>query len=521
VSDRLRLLYPFLFAVLPLLNILSRSPGGSNLADMTLMIAAMLGVCAVCYGAVLLFGRGRLPKPVVSLIVFVLIFWFYSYSGLAHAVEGGSPGVASLVIATSAVAVTAGLAWWLSRRPALLERVTTFLALTCTLAAGWMLIQTALHGIRTRDAVTQSALVRRLGQPYPARPASASRDSSSQRDIYLIVLDEYANGGVLRERFGFDNKPFEDSLARLGFTVPRVMRSNYVHTLLSLPSLLNFSHLTSLTREVGPQETDPTLPNYLVENNRAAAFLKQRGYRFLFFPSQWWISTRHNRNADSEFTAWRGFDPRRDATRSDLRRWLVRVTALPSDYSYDADHVKRTLDGLREVPGVAGPTFAFAHVLNPHRPIVFNAGNCPALKRPSSQAPTPGHQDGYVRQINCLNQLLLGLVHDLLKRSTPAPIILLVGDHGSNSLRYSSAKTAETVTSAQARERFGAFGAFYLPDGGGRLFADSVTLVNVIPKVLNYYFDARIPLAPDSLYMSLEQTPYLFAPIDPASIDGS
>jgi hypothetical protein len=97
-------------------------------------------------------------------------------------------------------------------------------------------------------------------------------------------------------------------------------------------------------------------------------------------------------------------------------------------------------------------------------------------------------------------------------------LILLVGDHGSNSLRYSSAKSAETVTPAQARERFGAFGAFHLPDGGGWLFADSVTLVNVIPKVLNYYFDAGIPLAPDSLYMSLEETPYLFAPVDPASL---
>jgi hypothetical protein len=106
----------------------------------------------------------------------------------------------------------------------------------------------------------------------------------------------------------------------------------------------------------------------------------------------------------------------------------------------------------------------------------------------------------------------------LIQRSSPAPIILLVGDHGSNSLRYSSAKSAETVSPAQARERFGAFGAFHLPDGGGRLFADSVTLVNVIPKVLNYYFDAAIPLAPDSLYMSLEETPYLFAPVDPASL---
>jgi hypothetical protein len=93
-----------------------------------------------------------------------------------------------------------------------------------------------------------------------------------------------------------------------------------------------------------------------------------------------------------------------------------------------------------------------------------------------------------------------------------------VGDHGTNSLGYSEAKSAEKVSPEQARERFGAFGAFLLPNGGSQGFADSVTLVNVIPMVLNYYFEAGIPLAPDSLYMSLEQTPYRFAPVDATSL---
>jgi hypothetical protein len=517
MTARLRLLYPFLFAVLPLLNVLARSPGGSSLSDMGLMIAAMFGACAALYGLVLLVGRGRLPKTMAALIVFLMIVWFYGYSALARWAQAVSPGGTGLVIVAGAMALTAGAAWWLARRPAALQRVTTFLALTGTLATGWMLTRATLHGMRTREVIARSALADQLAQRLPM-PAAAARDKAPHRDIYLIVLDEYANSAVLRERFGFDNKVFEDSLARLGFTIPRVIRSNYVHTLLSLPSLVNFSHLSRLTDELGAHETDPTLPNYLVENNRAAAFLKERGYRFLFFPSQWWISTRHNRNADSEFKAWHGFDPARDATRTDLRRWFVRMTALPSDYSHDADHVKRTFEGLKQVPSIAEPTFAFAHVLNPHLPVVFDAGNCPALRVQSTGAGATGKQVGYIRQVQCLNDLLLGLVTGLIQRSSPAPIILLVGDHGTNSLRYSSAKSAETVSPAQARERFGAFGAFHLPDGGSRLFADSVTLVNVVPKVLNYYFDAGIPLAPDSLYMSLEETPYLFAPVDPASL---
>jgi len=57
-----------------------------------------------------------------------------------------------------------------------------------------------------------------------------------------------------------------------------------------------------------------------------------------------------------------------------------------------------------------------------------------------------------------------------------------------------------------------------LPAGGGRLFADTVTVVNVFRKVLNHYFDAGIPPAPDELYMSLEHTPYNFVRVDPATL---
>lgn len=150
---------------------------------------------------------------------------------------------------------------------------------------------------------------------------------------------------------------------------------------------------------------------------------------------------------------------------------------------------------------------------------MFDAG-CRQYRTRPSRSWGRGRQADYLEQVQCLNRLLLGTLTQLLQRSSPAPIILLVGDHGTNSLGYSNAKSAESVSPAQARERFGAFGAFHLPGGGARVFADSVTLVNVIPQVLNYYFDAMIPPAPDSLYMSLDQTPYLFAPVDPALLGG-
>ena len=523
---RLRLLYPFLFATLPILNTLTRNPGGAALADVGWLVAVVLAACLVVYLLAAVATGGRPANPLVPLVVVAAVLWFYGYQAI-RSLYGLSRSMPAPMVVTGAAVILAAAAtvagvWWLGRRPAYLDRVSSFLTLMALLLIGWSGARIIADQLQARSEVRNSPLVRQLGQPPAVREAAVRFGTAEPPDIYLVILDEYPNGAVLRERFGFDNRAFEDSLRKLGFTLPELVRSNYVHTLLSLPSILNFSHLSRLEQEVGPRETDPTLPDYLVENNRTAAFLQARSYKFFFFPSQWWISTHHNRNADWEFQAWSGFNLGRELTRSDMRRVFVGSTPLSlfrRNFAHDADHVRRTLDGVAQIPDRPGRKFVFSHILNPHYPYVFEADCSIAPKRPMGGW-DQRRREAYIGQIECLNTLLLESVSHLLQRSAKSPVILLVGDHGSNSLQYSSAKSAAAVTPAQARERFGSFGAFHLPEGGGRLLADSVTLVNLIPWVLNHYLDARIPLAPDSLYMSLEQTPYLLAPVDPASLGG-
>jgi hypothetical protein len=523
VTTRLLLFYPFLFAIIPVLNILTQSPGGSDLGDSALVMSVLLAACALVYGLLLVVNRGRWPKPVIAFIVFLVVVAFYGWDLLPESVHRLGRQAPAPLVALIGIVVLVGIAagvWWLARHLAALDRVSTFLTITGALLVGVSLVRIAGAELHDRRVLRNSNLAHELSQPVGKRPAAGSAASGGP-DIYLIVLDEYANSAVLREVFGFDNRVFEDSLRHLGFTIPRLVRSNYVHTLLSIPSLLNFSHLTRLTTELGPRATDPTLPDYLVENNRTAAFLKDRGYHFLFFPSQWWISTARNRNADWEFHPWTGINLSREATRSDLRRFLVRSTLLDfitrGNHAWDAEHVRRTLAELEHVPERPGPTLAFAHILNPHSPYVFTA-DCRNLNSKAMGTAASGKEHPYIGQIQCLNQLVLHLVTSLIQNSPEPPVILLQGDHGSNLLRYSSAKSAGAVSPAQARERFGAFGAYYLPRGGGRLFADTVTVVNVLRKVLNHYFDAGLPAAPDELYMSLEHTPYNFVQVDPATL---
>jgi hypothetical protein len=198
---------------------------------------------------------------------------------------------------------------------------------------------------------------------------------------------------------------------------------------------------------------------------------------------------------------------------------LLGSTSLGSDRA-DADFLRRTLAGIKTVAGSSTPTFAFAHLMSPHTPWVFDQA-CRTVSGPRIRPPPFRYQDrrqAYVEQVQCIDSLVLDVVHYLVKHSAVPPVILLQGDHGSNLLEYERATSAERVSPAQAWERFGAFGAYYLPEGGAKLFGDTTTVVNVLRHVLVYYAGADLPLEPDDLYMSLEQQPFAFFRVDPHSL---
>ena len=73
---------------------------------------------------------------------------------------------------------------------------------------------------------------------------------------------------------------------------------------------------------------------------------------------------------------------------------------------------------------------------------------------------------------------------------------------------------------AAARERVGAFGAYYLPDSGAKAFGDTVTVVNVLGNVLRHYFRADLPRAGDEQYISLADSPYEFRRVDARWLTG-
>jgi len=507
-----RRLYPLGFAVLPFVHVVASNPGQSRLTALGIIALALLSGFGLLYLLVHLVTKGTNAALLTPLILLSVVAWFY-LGPLARRPFQRITGLAlsPLLLAFLGLLVSLAILLRLRRQPRVLHLADTVFPLMALLLLGWSAIRVAFNEIRARHTIGTSPLVAELAKPVPADRRRSS--SLSHPDIYLIVLDEYANSAVLQELFGATNGEFEDSLRALGFTIPRQVRSNYTVTTLSIPSLVNFAYLSRVAIEVGRGSNDRSLPNYLLEHNRIVRFLKLQDYQFAFFPSHWWRATDHSEYADHEYQVGGPLSLRRSLTATQLNNLLYRFTVLGAVGSLHptyAEHIKRTFNGIGTLDTGGKPTFVFAHFIFPHLPYVLNANCEPQV------APYRGEPDiRYLDQVRCANRLTLGLVRQLIHRPGKPPIILLQGDHGTAMRGFSKAPTLEQVTPSQARERFGAFGAYYLPDGGGKLFTDTVTVVNVLRKVLNYYFGASLPPIPDHLYLSLETRPFNLVEIDP------
>jgi hypothetical protein len=501
MTRRLSALYPFLFIAVRLLFLADEHPGQYALADLLTVLVVALAGCAFIYMLATLALRDRVEaRPLVTLVA---VLWFFGLPEIGRWLQSGPSDPQFLAIVLLGLATSGLTVVGLAQRPRLLRTGATFLTITGTLLVVRFMVAIAADQVRARKAVAESALARELANPLKgAIPVSAAR-----RDVYLLVLDEYANAAVLRERFGFDNSFFEDSLRALGFHIPSVVSSNYAHTILSLPSLLNAAHLYRAAQELPAGSTDPTLLNHLLERSRIVSYLKGKGYRYIFFPSRWWGSTRHSPLADSVVQVW-PFSPAREFSRTEFRRvthWETMLRYVNPVDRFDADHVQRTLEAFGRLPAVDGPVLAFAHVLSPHWPYVLDQ-NCGA----ASTAVALDQVAGYLGQLQCVNSVVLRTVTNLIRDSEVPPIILLQSDHGTATLRFSRAPSAELVPTNAARERFGAFGAYHLPDSGEVAFGDTVTVVNVLGNVLRHYFGVDLPRQPDDRYLSLERSPYEF-----------
>jgi Sulfatase len=370
-----------------------------------------------------------------------------------------------------------------------LRRATSILALAVLLEA----IQLG----RIWDLVTS---VQRE-TPFRANPTVAAHEDAPE--VYVILLDGYARHDILGARFGLDDSPFLDGLRTRGFQVASENHSNYIATIPSLSSFLNFRQIADITT-LRPLIENPGMevgPSIYRATSQAAILdrFRERGYETIAVASGF------------EQSAVRGVDRFIDIGQlNDFEMHLLRPSLIatflkavaPDTFSgSQRDRIESAMSVVEQLASEDSPRprFIFAHVPSPHRPWVSNADGSPRVATDletwyfdTPQSTGMSRQmiiTGFVGQTTYIGQRALQSVDTILVNSSRPPIILILSDHG----------PSLDVDASNIETRLRNLFAAYTP-GHDHVFADDVTLVNVFPSMFEAYFDVALPRANETLY---------------------
>jgi hypothetical protein len=269
---------------------------------------------------------------------------------------------------------------------------------------------------------------------------------------------------------------------------------------LSLPSSLNFEYINYLADEVGIESNDLRISYEMTKNNRAAQFLKDKGYLFVHFKSTWG-ATLSNKYADIEIGYEKGF------FKDEFLRILVQTTALKFLNSIIiedlANNHLHTLKMLQTIPEIETSTFTFVHFLLPHHPYLFdrngNVKHHATLLDQFQRGGMWGKKNEYIEQVIFVNNRMKKVIDTILIKSTSPPIIILQSDHGP--------QVPGVDNETYIKARMSILNAYYLPSGNHMLY-DSITPVNTFRLIFDCYFEETLPLLNDESFFSNFEKPY-------------
>ncbi len=499
--------HPLLFAAFPVLFLFAENAVQQvTLGPLWLPLGAAVGGAgaALAVGAALFrdWRRGAIAAS-------VLVVLFFSF-GHVWNVARESYGVAErtpISVAWAAIAVVGvAVAWRGGPWVVPVTRAANFVA---ALLVAFNLVrvgQFAIGSTPSLSAEAASAVPISIASPVERRP-----------DIYYIILDRYSNAETLDRIYGFDNRPFLDALEQRGFTIAEDSWANYFKTSLSLVSSLNMEHLDGEALENAGGGSFEPLHKALRERLAAPATLKSLGYEYVHIANTWeptgtnvdadrvirWSEGSEFSSAVLETTAWSLTEPWVPPTEpEDLGEGVGPPELLRA-------HTLFQLDRLAEVGDRPGPTFVFAHLLLPHSPWRFNAdGSFPRAEEIAGRS----RNENYLQHLQFTNDRILKVLDRLLdKPAADQPVIILQADEGEFPIEFARNQARFnwlTATPDQIQHKFGILNAFRLPgvDAAAVGVHDRISPVNAFRIIFNAYFDAGLPLLPDTTYLSPDYT---------------
>jgi hypothetical protein len=495
-------LYPFLFVLFVILNPLINN---MDELDPVLALRPLVILLLVAAGLFLLFRAIFKNWHYAGYLSFLLLFLIFIYGHVMNIVTEKLPeeyaeeypwGVFAVLL-IMVILLGWNKTWNRLGGP---FRVTPFLNLVLTIA----IFSQGLVGIwelaRRSPGPSRSS---RAGPILPETGAGATLDCSISPDIYWIILDGYGRADVLEEIYGVDTTGFLTSLQQKGFFIAEQSHSNYIQTVYSIPSAMNFTYLDPMPANVSGYDYFPEL----IAKNRLMALLRQCGYRMVTFETGFFFTNYPD--ADEYHSIGFNFNEFEGLllASTPLEYVVDELDLEPLARSYEAHRgrVHFTFDNLAELPGTPGPKFAYAHIISPHPPFVFDASGDPVQPRRGYsigdgndyRGSWEEYREGYAAQVQYVNQLIEETVSEIIQRSPRPPVIVIQGDHGPGGLLEWKSPYRTCLW-----ERTSILNAYYLPEGGSQYLSPDITPVNSFRVVLNAYFGTDLALLPGETYFT-------------------
>ncbi len=325
-------------------------------------------------------------------------------------------------------------------------------------------------------------------------------------DIYHIVLDAHTRLDVLRDVYGYDAGDLERFLEEEGFHIADKSYSNYNRTYPSLTSMLNFEYVQTLVPDLRENSIDWNLLNEHKGNPRIVRIFKELGYRYVVLQNGW--EKEEGEYADTFIGPQHSL---RGIYVNEFDNGVLAMTPIPFVFrrfspglmhfsAFDRERIVWSLQYMTKIHIEKGPKFVFAHLMSPHRPILFGPNgetieNFPDLEQLRMSDPEKA-AEGVRGQTQYLHTHLRKIVGSLKEHSGGRAIILINSDHGEALAPYDDEINHVWQQNANLL-------ALYLPPEMDRSqLEDEQSLVNTYRIILNAAFGTELPLLEDRIFYS-------------------
>lgn len=462
MKSKLHFFLPYLIVLLPLTGLLKSNPGEVFLFDFLLIF---LVISSLIFIFQLILCRFIKDSEKSSIFLTIL------FSGLFFATELSSTSPIFVWLSCLFLALMSLLIQMNDRIKTILS---FWLFLPLTMVVSYHLISVSM---------VKFQIEKEIAEFKPILPPK-SHSTKFEGNVYLIILDEFISEKAFNDYYHFDNRDFFNHLRSNEFKIISHSTSNYPWTIPSVSSIVNFGyHAYPLSKNAFTG-----LAHTLIEKNSLFKIFQNEGYEINHIPSIYWLGNPV-KGVLSDFifrTKSYGFF-----------QCIAQLTPWKKRYrSYQREcHREHTLYQLQELELISkkpGKQMAFAHIMCPHRPIVFDREGISLSGNDISLSEKDANHRYYLDQAKFISGRVENVVDQILLNSSIPPLIILLSDHGKFPIGTVS-KGRDTIPLKELSWRFSNLQALYLPDFND-IVVDNSTPINTVRLILSTYFGYDLPL---------------------------